>query len=62
MKAWYNIENLNRCIVYTFSDKENLSIKKYIMFEPDLSVFKRFNTLESLSEYATVNSLNIDFK
>lgn len=62
MKAWYNIENLNRCIVYTFFDKDNSSTAKYIMFGPDLSKFKKFDNLESVSDYATRNNLIIEFK
>jgi hypothetical protein len=55
----YDTNNLNHCIVYTFM-KEGL--KQYILFGPDLSKFKQFDDGQELADYATSNSLILQFK
>ena len=59
MAQRHNVTELNHCIVYTFIKD---GIKQYVLFGPDLSKFKQFNDGQELADYATSNSLILQFK
>lgn len=56
----YNVTKLNHCVVYTGTGTDGMS--KFIMFGPDYSHFKKFNTLEDLYAYAEKHNLDLTFK